>query len=86
MTARFTVLASGSGGNATLLEVNGFGLLIDCGLPAKDLTARLSVAGASWDRESTSRNSDVFACPRDNTPAEEYCGKSRHRLPWSKLL
>ncbi len=50
MTARFTVLASGSGGNASLLEVNGFGLLIDCGLPAKELTSRLATAGASWDR------------------------------------
>jgi phosphoribosyl 1,2-cyclic phosphodiesterase len=50
MTARFTVLASGSGGNATLLEVNGFGLLIDCGLPAKDITNRLAAVGASWDR------------------------------------
>jgi phosphoribosyl 1,2-cyclic phosphodiesterase len=50
MTARLTVLASGSSGNATLLEVNGFGLLIDCGLSAKDLTARLSQAGAAWDR------------------------------------
>ena len=29
---QFTVLASGSGGNASLIEVNGFGLLIDIGL------------------------------------------------------
>ena len=50
MTARFTVLASGSKGNASLLEVNGFGLLIDCGLHARDLTARLATIGVSWDR------------------------------------
>lgn len=50
MTARFTMLASGSGGNAALLEVDGFGLLIDFGLQAKDLTGRLALAGASWDR------------------------------------
>ncbi|HXD88481.1 MAG TPA: MBL fold metallo-hydrolase [Urbifossiella sp.] len=50
MTARFTVLASGSGGNATLLETEGFGLLIDCGLHPKELTARLAAIGASWDR------------------------------------
>ena len=50
MTARLTVLASGSGGNATLVEVNGFGLLIDCGLPAKDLTSRLAAIGVGWDR------------------------------------
>ena len=40
MTARFTVLASGSLGNATLLEVNGFGLLIDCGLHPRTLAGR----------------------------------------------
>lgn len=50
MTARFTMLASGSSGNAALIEVNGFGLLLDCGVQAKDLTARLALAGASWDR------------------------------------
>ena len=50
MTARFTMLASGSGGNAALIEVDGFGLLIDCGLQAKDLTGRLALAGSSWDR------------------------------------
>src|SRR5262249_52565013 len=49
MTARLTVLASGSAGNATLLEVNGFGLLIDCGLHPRLLGARLAEVGASWD-------------------------------------
>jgi phosphoribosyl 1,2-cyclic phosphodiesterase len=48
MTARFTVLASGSSGNAALLEVNGFGLLIDCGLHPRFLAARLASVGASW--------------------------------------
>ena len=51
-TARFTVLASGSSGNASLLEVDGFGLLIDCGLHARFLTARLQSVGVSWDRVS----------------------------------
>lgn len=49
MTARFTVLASGSSGNATLLEVNGFGLLIDCGLHPRFLAARLTAVGVKWD-------------------------------------
>ena len=49
MTGRFTVLASGSSGNAALLETNGFGLLIDCGLHPRMLTARLREAGASWE-------------------------------------
>jgi phosphoribosyl 1,2-cyclic phosphodiesterase len=50
--ARFTVLASGSSGNVSLLELDGFGLLIDCGLHPRFLTARLQSVGASWDRVS----------------------------------
>jgi phosphoribosyl 1,2-cyclic phosphodiesterase len=49
MTARFTVLASGSSGNAALLEVDGFGLLIDCGLHSRFLSARLAAIGRNWD-------------------------------------
>lgn len=52
MTARFTVLASGSGGNASLLELDGFGLLIDCGLHPRYLGARLQSVGASWEKVS----------------------------------
>lgn len=52
MTGRFTVLASGSGGNAALLETDGFGLLIDCGLHPRVLTARLRAVGAKWDAVS----------------------------------
>lgn len=51
-TARFTVLASGSSGNASLLEIDGFGLLIDCGLHPRYLTARLQSVGVKWDRVS----------------------------------
>ena len=49
MTARFTVLASGSSGNAALLEADGFGLLIDCGLHSRFLSARLAAIGRSWE-------------------------------------
>src|SRR5262245_37797764 len=52
MTARCTVLASGSSGNVSLLERDGFGLLIDCGLHPRFLTARLQSIGVSWDRVS----------------------------------
>lgn len=51
-TARFTVLASGSGGNASLLEYDGFGLLVDCGLHSRFLTSRLQSVNANWDRVS----------------------------------
>ncbi len=45
---RFTVLASGSSGNASLLEADGFGLLIDIGLGPRQLTARMAATGRSW--------------------------------------
>jgi phosphoribosyl 1,2-cyclic phosphodiesterase len=48
MGLRFTVLASGSGGNATFVECDGFGLLIDAGLGPRQLAARLAAAGTSW--------------------------------------
>lgn len=50
MTLRFTVLASGSAGNASLLDVSGFGVLIDAGLGLRTLTSRLEAAGASWEQ------------------------------------
>lgn len=48
MPARFTILASGSSGNAALLEFEGFGLLIDFGLPPQVIAERLSAVGSSW--------------------------------------
>jgi phosphoribosyl 1,2-cyclic phosphodiesterase len=48
MALRFTVLASGSAGNATLVEAGGFGLLIDAGLGPRQLAERLAAAGAAW--------------------------------------
>ncbi len=47
---RMTVLASGSSGNATLIETDSFGLLIDCGLTPQELSARLSLIGRSWQK------------------------------------
>jgi phosphoribosyl 1,2-cyclic phosphodiesterase len=48
MGLRFTVLASGSAGNASLIETGGFGLLLDAGLGPRQLAARLAAVGASW--------------------------------------
>ena len=48
MSARFTVLASGSSGNANLLEVDGFAILIDCGLQPQIIAERLSFVQRSW--------------------------------------
>lgn len=48
MSARLTVLASGSSGNATLVQAGDFGLLIDCGLGERVLSSRLRQRSLSW--------------------------------------
>lgn len=48
MAVRWTILASGSSGNASLLEVDGGALLIDAGLSPRQLTLRMGAVGASW--------------------------------------
>ncbi len=48
MSLRFAALASGSGGNASLVVADGFGVLIDAGLGPRQLAARLAAVGASW--------------------------------------
>ena len=48
MTLRFTVLASGSSGNATYLHANDMGILLDIGLGPRELANRLAQIGASW--------------------------------------
>jgi phosphoribosyl 1,2-cyclic phosphodiesterase len=48
MTARFTVLASGSTGNACLLQADGSGLLIDCGIGPRRLAARMAACSLGW--------------------------------------
>jgi ribonuclease BN (tRNA processing enzyme) len=50
MPLRFTVLGSGSAGNASLLQIDGFGLLLDAGLGPRKLAARLAAVGASWSQ------------------------------------
>lgn len=48
MTLRFTVLVSGSAGNASLIETDGFGVLLDSGIGPRTLASRLASVGASW--------------------------------------
>lgn len=49
MTLRYTALASGSAGNASLVQTSVAGALIDGGLAPADLVARLDRAGLSPD-------------------------------------
>jgi phosphoribosyl 1,2-cyclic phosphodiesterase len=50
MAVRWTVLASGSSGNASLLDVDGAGLLIDVGLGPRQFDKRLRSIGYDWSR------------------------------------
>jgi phosphoribosyl 1,2-cyclic phosphodiesterase len=49
MSVRFHMLASGSSGNAALVEVGTFGVLIDFGLGPRLLGQRMRRCGVSWD-------------------------------------
>lgn len=49
MPLHFTTLASGSAGNAALIDANGYGLLLDVGLGPRELADRLDAVGASWN-------------------------------------
>jgi phosphoribosyl 1,2-cyclic phosphodiesterase len=48
MSIRLSVLASGSSGNATLLEFGGYGLLVDAGLGPQELSGRLTSIEVDW--------------------------------------
>ncbi len=49
MPIQFSVLASGSRGNSSLIHAGGAGLLIDLGLGPRALAGRLEAVGSSWD-------------------------------------
>jgi len=49
MPLQFSVLSSGSRGNATLVKTGGSGLLIDFGVGPKTIEKRLESVGATWD-------------------------------------
>jgi phosphoribosyl 1,2-cyclic phosphodiesterase len=48
MAARFTPLASGSAGNASVLDADGFGVLLDFGLGPRQLAGRMAERGLAW--------------------------------------
>ena len=78
MPLQFTVLASGSAGNASLLEVDGFGVLIDAGLGPRQLSERLAAVGACWRR--------IHAVVLTHTHTDHWKDRTlehlrRHRIP-----
>jgi phosphoribosyl 1,2-cyclic phosphodiesterase len=48
MAVFYTALASGSAGNSSLVQAQGQGVLIDCGLGPRQISQRLTAAGSSW--------------------------------------
>lgn len=50
MRVQFHVLASGSSGNACVLDVDGFGVLLDFGLSPRQLAPRMQTCRVTWDR------------------------------------
>src|SRR5581483_248600 len=73
MPLQFTVLASGSAGNASLLEVEAFGLLLDAGLGPRNLAKRLATAGLSWN--------NIHAALLTHTHSDHWCDATfRHML------
>jgi phosphoribosyl 1,2-cyclic phosphodiesterase len=78
MPLRFSVLASGSSGNASLVEADGFGVLIDIGLGPRQLAGRLAAVGASW--------AHVHAVVLTHTHGDHWNERTllhlhRHRIP-----
>ncbi len=78
MAVEFAVLASGSRGNASLVNSHGSGLLIDLGLGSRSLTRRLASVGASWEK--------LAAALLTHTHGDHVCDSTlrallRHNIP-----
>jgi len=89
MGMRVSVLASGSSGNATLVETETTGVLIDVGLSPRQLSERLRLVGTAWSRVQavvlTHTHSDHW---KDAAFAQLlhrqiplYCHPDHHRVP-----
>jgi hypothetical protein len=72
MTATWTVLASGSSGNACLLQVDRAGLLVDLGLGPRQFDSRLDKIDCHWDH--------VRAVVLTHTHSDHWNGPSLARL------
>jgi phosphoribosyl 1,2-cyclic phosphodiesterase len=77
MPVRFTVLGSGSSGNSSLLEADGFGLLLDCGLGPRQIAWRLKTYGGSWD--------DVHAAVLTHTHGDHWNERTLAQLAKRRL-
>jgi phosphoribosyl 1,2-cyclic phosphodiesterase len=78
MPWQFTVLASGSAGNASLLDADGQGVLVDVGLGPRQLAGRLTTVGTSWTRV---RAALLTHCHTDHWNERTFAYLKRMRVP-----
>jgi phosphoribosyl 1,2-cyclic phosphodiesterase len=72
MPVQFAVLASGSRGNATLVQAGGAGILLDLGLGPRALAQRLESVGWEWRR--------IAAALLTHTHGDHFDNATLHRL------
>ncbi|MGE5755772.1 MAG: MBL fold metallo-hydrolase [Planctomycetaceae bacterium] len=77
MPVQFAVLASGSQGNATLVQTGGVGILLDLGLGPRALARRLESVGTSWGRITSALLTHTHGDHVDNSTMHSM---ARHRV------
>jgi phosphoribosyl 1,2-cyclic phosphodiesterase len=78
MAFQFAALASGSSGNAAHVRAGGSGLLIDLGVGARTLAARLGQVGAAWSDLSAAILTHTHG---DHVGESALVALTRHRIP-----
>lgn len=78
MPVQFAVLASGSRGNAALVQAGGVGTLIDLGIGPRALAGRLESVGSSWERISSALLTHTHGDHVDNASLHRL---ARHQVP-----
>ncbi len=74
---RFTVLASGSAGNVSLIETPGLAVLIDAGLGPRQIASRLRSVGCTWEKLSAVLLTHIH---RDHWNDNTFCWMERKRV------
>ncbi len=79
MSVQFTVLASGSRGNASLIRSGGSGLLIDLGLGPRSLARRMEGVAAGWGSVAAAVLTHTHG---DHVQDASLRGLARHKVPF----
>jgi phosphoribosyl 1,2-cyclic phosphodiesterase len=78
MSAEFTVLASGSRGNASLIRSGGSGVLIDLGLGARTMIERMESVGAGWGQVASAVLTHTHG---DHVQSSTMRALAKHKIP-----